>query len=324
MTEKCECSCTDCSCNEIETAAEFVFMNGKFVPETDAKISVKTHAFLYGTSIFEGIRAYWNEDHKQLYVFRMREHYERLHRSAKIMHMNPLYSVQEMCDKTIELLKKNAPKTDTYVRPTLYKCGCTIGPKLLGPDDFLVFTSPLGNYVDITKGLSICVSSWRRLDDNTIPPRAKVGGAYANTGLIITEALNAGYDEALVLSADGHVAEGSAMNFYLIEGGKLITSPITDNILVGITRDAVKQIAEKELGLEVVERSIDRTELYIADEAFFCGTGAQVSPITKIDSRAVGTGQVGEITKKIQNLYFEIVRGNSEKYKNWCIPVYDN
>ncbi len=302
---------------------EYVFMDGEFVPEQDAKISVKTHAFLYGTSIFEGLRGYWNEEEKQLYIFRMKEHYERLHKSARIMHMKPAYSVDEMCELTVELLRKNAPETDTYIRPTLYKSACAIGPKLTGKDSFLVFTSPLGNYVDITKGLKICVSSWRRLDDNTIPPRSKVGGAYANTALIITEALNAGYDEALVLSADGHVSEGSAMNFYLVENGKLITSPITDNILVGITRDAVKQIAQNEFGLEVIERPIDRTELYITDEAFFCGTGAQISPITSIDSRPVGDGQIGQITKKIQDLYFEVVRGKSEKYKKWCTPVYN-
>jgi len=302
---------------------EYVLMDGNFVEEKDAHISVKTHAFLYGTSIFEGIRGYWNEEEKQVYIFRMKEHYERLHRSAKIMHMKPAYSVQEMCDMTTELLRKNAPASDTYIRPTMYKSACAIGPKLTGPDSFLVFTCPLGNYVDITKGLKVCVSSWRRLDDNTIPPRAKVGGAYANTALIITEALNAGYDEALVLSSEGHVSEGSAMNFYLVENGKLITSPITDNILVGVTRDAIKQIAENEFGLEVIERPIDRTELYLADEAFYCGTGAQVSPITSIDSRALGDGNIGPITQKIQDIYFKIVRGNVEKYKNWCTPVYN-
>ncbi len=301
---------------------EYVLMDNEFVPAENAKISVKTHAFLYGTSVFEGIRAYWNEEENQLYIFRMKEHYERMHKSAKIMHMKPEFSVQEMCDKTLELLKKNAPKCDTYIRPTLYKSAETIGPKLTGPDSFLVFTCPMGDYVDISKGLSICVSSWRRLDDNTIPPRAKIGGAYANTGLIKTEALHAGYDEALVLSNDGHVTEGSAMNFYLVENGKLITSPTTDNILVGITRDTVKEMAQKEFGLEVIERPIDRTELYIADEAFFCGTGAQVSPITKIDSRTLGDGEVGPITKKIQDLYFEIVKGKVAKYKEWCVPVY--
>ncbi len=303
---------------------QYVFMDGKYIPEQDANISVKTHAFLYGTSIFEGIRGYWNETEKQMYVFRMKEHYERMHKSAKVMHMKPAYSIQEMCDITVELLKKNALKGDTYIRPTLFKSECTIGPKLTGKDSFLIFTCWIGDYVDISKGLSICVSNWRRLDDNAIPPRAKIGGAYANTGLIKTDALKAGFDEALVLSQDGHVTEGSAMNFYLVQDNKLVTSKITDNILVGITRDAIKQIAEQEMGLEVIEREVDRTELYVSDEAFFCGTGAQVSSITSIDHRPVGDGKIGPVTKKIQDLYFDIVKGKVEKYKHWCTPVYDS
>lgn len=303
---------------------QYVFMNGEYVPEENATISVKTHAFLYGTSIFEGIRGYWNEEQKQMYVFRMKEHYERMEKNARIMHMKTPYPVDEMCDITIELLKKNALKGDTYIRPTLYKGECTIGPKLTGKDSFLIFTCWIGDYVDISKGLSICVSNWRRLDDNAIPPRAKIGGAYANTGLIKTDAMNAGFDEALVLSECGHVTEGSAMNFYLVQDNKLITSKVTDNILVGITRDAIRQIAENELGLEVIERDIDRTELYISDEAFFCGTGAQVSSITSIDHRPLGDGKFGPVTKKIQDLYFDIVRGKVDKYKHWCRPVYDN
>ena len=304
---------------------EYVFIDGKFIEAENAKISVKTHAFLYGTSIFEGIRGYWNKEQKQMYIFRMREHYERIHKSCKIIGMKANYSVDEMCDFTVELLKKNAPKTDTYIRPTIYKSCEAIGPKLMkGEDSFLVFTTPLGDYVDISKGLSVCVSSWRRTDDNAIPPRAKIGGCYVNTALIVTDALKSGYDEAIVLTQDGHVSEGSAMNLYLVEGDKLITTKITDNILVGITRNTVKEIAQKEFGLEVIEREIDRTELYIADEAFYCGTGAQISPITQIDKRPVGDGKIGKTTKKIQDLYFEIVKGNSEKYKHWCVPVYDN
>jgi len=303
----------------------YVFMDGEYVPYENAKISVRTHAFLYGTSVFEGIRGYWNEEEKQVYIFRMREHYERIHNSCKIMHMTPKYSVDEMCNITTELMKKNAPETDTYMRPTIYKSAEVVGPKLINNiDSFLIFTTPLGNYVDISKGLSVCVSNWRRTDDNAIPPRAKIGGCYANTALIITDAIKAGFDEAIVLSHDGHVTEGSAMNLYLVENGKLITTKTTDNILVGITRNTVKEIALRELGIEVIEREIDRTELYITDEAFFCGTGAQISPITSIDHRLVGDGQVGPITKKLQNLYFDIVKGKVEKYKNWCTPVYDN
>lgn len=303
----------------------YVFMNGEYIPYDQAKLPVRTHAFLYGTSVFEGIRAYWNEEEKQAYIFRMKEHYERIHNSAKIMHMKPDYSVQEMCDITIELLRRNLPDSDTYIRPTLYKSAEVVGPKLIhNKDSFLIFTTPLGSYVDITKGLSVCVSSWRRSDDNAIPPRAKISGCYANTALIITDAVKAGFDEAIVLSHEGHVTEGSAMNLYLVENGKLITTRSTDNILIGVTRNTIKELAEKEFGLEVIEREIDRTELYIADEAFYCGTGAQISPITSIDKRDLGDGQVGPITKKLQDKYFEVVKGKVDKYKHWCTPVYAN
>ncbi|MDD3594359.1 MAG: branched-chain amino acid transaminase [Candidatus Gastranaerophilales bacterium] len=302
-----------------------VYLDGKYLNYEDAKLPVRTHAFLYGTSVFEGIRAYWNETNKQLYIFRMKEHYERILRSCKIMHMQVPYSVQDMCDITVELLKKNAPETDTYIRPTIFKTAEKVGPGLLdNPDSFLIFTTPLGQYCDLSKGLSVCVSSWRRVEDNAIPPRAKVSGAYANTALIVTDAKLAGFDDAIVLSEAGNVTEGSAMNLFLIEDGKLITTKTTDNILVGVTRNTIKEVAQKELGLEVIEREIDRTELYIADEAFYCGTGAQVSPITKIDNRKIGTGEVGEISKKIQTLYFELVKGNVEQYKHWCVGVYDN
>ncbi len=322
---------TECNQNskkseaELNTQAGYVFMDGEYLAYENAKLSVRTHAFLYGTSVFEGIRAYWNEENQQMFIFRMKEHYERILRSAKIMHMSVDYTVEEMCDITVNLLKKNNPKTDTYVRPTVYKSAESIGPKLIGTDDsLLIFTAPLGQYVDITKGLSVCVSSWRRSDDNAIPPRAKIGGCYANTALIVTDAVKAGFDEAIVLSHEGTVTEGSAMNLYLVEDGKLVTPATTDNILVGVTRNTVKEIAEKEFGIEVIEKEVDRTELYIAEEAFFCGTGAQVSPITSIDHRPVGNGEVGPITKKIQDLYFDIVRGNVEKYNKWCVPVYDN
>lgn len=302
-----------------------VFMDGKYINYEDAKLPLRTHAFLYGTSVFEGIRAYWNEKKNNMFIFRMKEHYERLHRSCKIMHMNPIYTVDEMCDITKELLLKNAPKTDTYIRPTIFKSAEKVGPSLLdNPDVFCIFTTPLGQYCDLTKGLSVCVSSWRRLEDNAIPPRAKVSGAYANTALIVTDAKLAGFDDAITLSESGIVTEGSAMNLYLVENGKLITSKTTDNILEGVTRNTVKEFAQKELGIEVIERDIDRTELYIADEAFYCGTGAQVSPVTKIDNRNLGDGKVGKITKQIQDFYFELVKGNCDQYKDWCVQVYDN
>ncbi len=304
--------------------SDYVYLEGKYVPDEQAVISVRTHAFLYGTSVFEGIRAYWVPEEKQLYVFRMREHFERILNSCKIMHMHPEYTVDDLCNIVIELLKKNAPKTDTYIRPTIFKSNKTIGPKLTDNKDSLVIaTTPLGDYIDCSNGLKVCVSNWRRSDDNAIPARAKISGCYANTALIVTDARLAGFDDAIVLKADGHVAEGSAMNLYLVEGNKLITSKPTDDILIGITRNTIKEIAENYLNLEVVEREIDRTELYLAEGAFYCGTGAQVMPIVSIDNRPVGNGKITEFVSQIQQLYSDIVRAKVSEYKHWCTPIYD-
>ena len=303
---------------------EYVFLDGEYIDAKEAKIPVRTHAFLYGTSVFEGIRAYYNESENQMYAFRVREHYERIIQSGKIMRMESKYSVDELCRITKELLQKNNYRSDAYIRPTIFKAAQKVGPDLRNnPDSVLIFTTLLGDYVDTKKGLNVCVSSWRRSDDNAIPPRAKISGCYANTALIVSDAHEAGFDDAIVLSADGHVTEGSAMNLFLVQNGKLITPNTTDNILVGITRNTVMELAKNVLGLEVIERVVDRTELYISDEAFYTGTGAQISPITQIDNRPVGGGQLGPVSKELQKLYFEVVRGHAEKYKKWCMPVYD-
>ena len=299
---------------------EYVFLDGKYVDATTASIPVRTHAFLYGTSVFEGIRAYYNKEEDQLYAFRMKEHFERLINSGKIMHMASKYSVEEWCGLVKDLLKKNNYHTDAYIRPQIFKSACKIGPGLLdNPDSVLIFSFAMGEYIDLTKGLSVCVSNWRRVDDNAIPPRAKVSGSYANTALIISDARLAGFDDAIVLDQAGKVTEGSAMNLFLV----LVTTETTDNILVGVTRNTIIELARDVLGMEIEEREISRTELYIADEAFYCGTGAQVSPITKIDNRPIGTGAVGEHTKDLQKLYFDVVKGKVEKYKKWCTPIYD-
>ena len=302
---------------------EFVFMNNEYVKADEAFIPVRTHAFLYGTSVFEGIRAYYNKEENQIFAFRVREHYERLMRSAKVMWMKNPYSLDEYVKFTKELLKKNEYRTDVYIRPTLYKSSIKVGPTLTDNDDsFLIFTTPFGNYFEEDKGLKLCVSNWRRSSDNSIPPRAKISGAYANAALIKTDAHEAGFDDAVVLSDNGQVAEGSAMNIFLVINGTLVTSSTTDDILVGVTRNTVIELA-KELGIPVKERAIDRTELYIANEIFCCGTGAQIVPVESVDHRAVGDGKIGVITKKIQKLYFEVVRGKVEKYKKWCLPIYD-
>ena len=302
---------------------EYVYLNGDYVDVTKASIPVRTHAFLYGTAVFEGIRAYWNEEEKQLYAFRVPEHYDRLQRSAKIMYMQSPHTTEEYCEITRNLLKKNNYKEDAYMRPTLYKSAQKVGPGLYdNPDSFLIIANKMGDYIDTSKGLKVCVSSWRRNSDNAIPPRAKVAGSYANAALIKTDAHNAGFDDAVVLDEAGQVTEGSAMNLFLVQNNKLVTTMKTDNILVGVTRNTIIELAKDVLGLEVEERAIDRTELYISDEAFYCGTGAQVSPIVSIDNRDLGDGTVGPIAKDLQKLYFDVVKGRVPKYKKWCMPDY--
>ncbi len=302
---------------------EYMFMNGEYVDAKVASIPVRTHAFLYGTSVFEGIRAYYNKEDNQLYAFRVQEHYERLLRSAKVMWMKTPYSIDEYCNITKNLLKKNDYKTDVYIRPTLYKSSQKVGPTLTDNEDsFLIFTTPFGDYFDSDRGLKLCVSNWRRTSDNAIPPRAKVSGAYANSALIKTDAHEAGFDDAVVLSESGQVTEGSAMNIFLVINGVLTTSNTTDDILVGVTRNTIIELA-KELNIPVKERAIDRTELYLADEVFCCGTGAQIVPVESIDHRMVGNGKIGKITKQISDLYFDVVRGKVEKFRNWCMPIYD-
>ncbi len=302
---------------------EFYFMNGEYVEASKAVIPVRTHAFLYGTAVFEGIRAYWNEEEKQLYAFRVPEHYERLQRSAKVMYMESPYTTEEYCEITKKLLAKNGYKEDCYMRPNLYKSAQKVGPGLYdNPDSFMIIVNKMGDYIDTSKGLNVCVSSWRRNSDNAIPPRAKVAGAYANAALIKTDAHNAGFDDAIVLDEAGQVTEGSAMNLFLVQNGKLVTTMKSDNILVGVTRNTIMELAKDVLGLEVEERAVDRTEIYISDEAFYCGTGAQVSPIVTVDGRKLGDGNVGPISKELQKLYFDVVKGKVPKYKHWCMPIY--
>ncbi len=304
----------------------YAFFQGDFVVEDDAKISIKTHALQYGTAIFEGIRAYWNESQNELFVFRMKEHYERMLDNIKILHIECKYSVDELCDLTIELLKKNAPKTDTYVRPFAYKSSLMVGPGLHNnPSEFFIYTVPFGAYFKAEDGLKVMVSSWRRVDDNAIPPRAKISGAYANTALAKTDAFNFGFDDCIVLDQNGHVSEGSAMNLYLVKNGELITTPSYENILVGITRNTIAEFAEKEFGITVKKRKIDRSELYTADELFYCGTGAQVVPVVEVDKRKISDGTMGPITKKILDTYEDITHGQAdymEKYGHWLTPVY--
>lgn len=304
-------------------AGDYAFIRGEIVPTEQAQVSVMTHALHYGTGCFEGIRAYWNEDERQLYVFRLPEHFQRMKASAKILMMQLPMPEAELCDLTTRLLRKNAHTEDTYIRPLLYMSSPVIGVKLHGLEyDFAIYTAPLGAYVEVEGAARVRTSSWRRVDDNAAPARAKITGTYVNAAFSKSEALLDGYDEALVLTHEGHISEGSAENVFMVSGGKLYTPPVSENILAGITRASIIQLAADELGIETVERSIDRTELFTADEAFLCGTGAQVVPIGEVDRRTVGTGEIGPITAQIQHLYEQTVRGHEPKYRSWLTPVY--
>ena len=302
---------------------QFAFFKGEVVPIDQAKISIMSHVINYGTGCFEGIRAYWNHTEEQLFIFRLYEHYQRFIASQKILMMEPRLSAKQLSDLTIELLQKENYHTDAYIRPLAYKTDEIIGVKLHGlNDDVSIWTTPFGRYVDKEEGASVGFSSWRRISDNNIPPRGKITGAYVNSAFIKSEAILNGFDEALVLNERGHVAEGSAENVFIIRDGVLITPPVQEDILEGITRSTIMELVTEELGLQVQERPISRTEFYVADEAFFVGTGVQVTAIANVDHRPVGTGQMGPIVHAIRDLYFDVVRGNVAKYRYWCTPVY--
>ncbi len=300
------------------------FFQGKYVPMEEAKIGIMTHAFLYGTACFEGIRGYWNQERDEMFVFRMKEHYQRMLQSIKLLRIKTDYTIDDLCEITLEVLKQCGDRTDVYVRPIFYKSSEFVGVKLDDlEDDFLLFSVPFGDYLDLAKGLHVKVSSWRHLDDNTIPMRAKINGAYVNAALAKSDALMDGYDEAIFLDSRGHVSEGSAANLFIVRDGKLIPPPVTSDILEGVTRNTIIELAREELGIETLEREIDRTELYTCDEAFFVGTGAQVSCITQIDHRPVGTGAIGELGRDIQRIYFDVAKGKVPQYSQWREPVYN-
>jgi branched-chain amino acid aminotransferase len=303
-------------------ANAWAFLDGRYLPIADARISVMTHAFNYGTGVFEGIRGYWNAAHEQLYVLHLREHFERLHRSCRVMRISLPYTVQQLCDIALEVIRRSGYREDAYLRPVAFKSSELIGVRLHDlQDSFTLFAVPFGTYIDIDRGISCGVSSWRRTDDNAIPARSKITGAYVNAALAKTEAQEAGFDEAIVLNPDGSVSEGSAENLFMLRDGVLTTPLATDNILEGIVRRSVLRIAQ-DLQIPVEVRQIDRTELYVADEVFLCGTGAQVSPVTSIDHRPVGDGAIGPVTTRIKDVYFRAVRGEDPAYRAWLTPAY--
>lgn len=305
-----------------ERQIECYFKDG-FVPLREAKVGIMTHAFLYGTACFEGIRAYWNAEQGQLYLLKGLEHYRRLRSSARVMLMDLPRTPEGLVELTVELLRRNEFREDTYIRPSVYKSSEAIGVRLHDlAHEFMIICLPFGDYIDTTKGISTMTTSWRRNPDTAIPARSKIVGSYVNSAFSKTDANLNGHDEAIVLTAEGHVSEGSAENLFMVRDGLLVTPPVTDDILEGVTRAGLMDLARRELGLETVVRSIDRSELYVAEEIFLCGTGAQVSPVTSVDHRPVGDGHIGPIATRVKDLYFDAVRGRLPAYGDWVTPVY--
>lgn len=303
--------------------AATAYFDGDFRPLEDAKVSILTHAFNYGTGLFEGIRGYYAPEEDNILVFRLAEHIDRFVRNFNILCMDIPESRERIEEVCVELTRRSGFREGVYIRPVCYKSEHSLGPTVRGVESsFCCYVIKLGDYVDISDGLDVAVSSWRRLSDNAIPSRAKSTGSYINSSLAATEAKQAGFHEAIFLREDGSVAEGSAMNLFLVHGERLITPPPTADILVGITRNTVMQLAREQLGLDVVERPIARTELYVCDELFFCGTGAQVAPVRSVDRRLIGGGKPGPVTRRLQDLYFQVVTGKVQQYRHWCTPVY--
>jgi branched-chain amino acid aminotransferase len=298
-----------------------VYFSGRYVPLAEAKVGILTHALHYGTGVFEGIRAYWDDAERRLSLFRPTEHYERWKQNCGILRIAIPLSPEELTAITVELLRRNEFRTNLYVRPLAWKSAERVGVSSDSQDAFAVVALPFGEYLPSDKGLHAGVSSWRRIEDNAIPARAKICGAYVNSALASDDARRSGFDEAIFLNESGHVAEGATCNLFMVRKGQLITPPASENVLEGITRDAVIQLAERELGLTVVERPIDRSELYICDELFLTGTAVGIAPVVRVDHRPVKDAAVGRRTREIRQLYFDAARGRLRAYRNWVVPV---
>jgi branched-chain amino acid aminotransferase len=300
----------------------YAYFRGEIVPLEQAKVGVMTHSFNYGTAVFEGIRGNWNKEDQAFYLFRAREHFERLALSAKVLALSMRDSVDRLCEIAVELTERSGYEEDVYLRPMVYTSGEVLGVRLHNVEhDTLMFIAPFGPYLDVDAGARCHTSTWRRVSDLGIPPRAKVVGIYVNSALAKTEANQNGYDEAIMLNDDGHVSEGSGENIFVVRKGVIYTPTPADNVLEGITGSTVVELAAAELGVKTVERQIDRSELYVADEVFMTGTAAHVTPVVEVDRRPVGDGRPGPITRQLSKLYFDAIYGRNAKYRHWCTPA---
>jgi branched-chain amino acid aminotransferase len=299
-----------------------VYFNSQYVPLRDAQVSILTHALHYGTGVFEGIRGYWDEPQQELFLMRPIDHFQRWKRNCGILRIELPASAAMLCDITLHLIPRNQFRSNIYIRPLAYKCAERVGIYTDDQDAFAIIPLPFGDYLPSEKGLHAGVSSWRRVEDNAIPGRAKICGSYVNSALATDDARRSGFDEAIFLTEDGHVAEGASSNIFMVRNGRLITPSSSQNILEGITRDSVMELARRELGLDVIERPIDRSELYVCDELFFTGTAVEIGPIVRVDHRPVGAGVVGEVSSKLRRLYCDAMRGRLPQYRKWLVPAY--
>ena len=299
-----------------------VYFDNRFVPLREAQVSILTHALNYGTGVFEGLRGYWDEKEQELFLMRADDHYRRWLKNCRILRMEVPLEAEQLTDVTVELVRQNRLRSNVYVRPLAYKSAARIGVHWDAKDAFAIVALPFGDYLASQQGLHACVSSWRRIEDNAIPGRGKICGAYVNSALAGDEARRNGYDEAILLTEDGHVCEGAAANIFLVRDAALVTPPVNENILEGITRASVMELARANLQLEVVERRVDRSELYLADEAFFSGTAVEIAPIVRVDDRLVGTGKVGPVVTALRQFYADAARGRLAAYRHWLTPAY--
>ncbi|MEC7880883.1 MAG: branched-chain amino acid transaminase [Chloroflexota bacterium] len=299
------------------------FFKGKITPLEDAKVGIMTHALHYGTGVFEGIRGNWNEDKNAIVVFRLREHYDRMIRGCKILNIELPYSVDDLIRITIELIQKCGFREDIYIRPLAYKSEEKVANLKLHElsSDFALMIVPFGSYIDNEKSIKCQTSSWRRPDDSMMPTGVKLSGLYTTSILAKTEAIMAGFDEAILLNHDGSVSEGSGENLFMVMGNEIITPAETENCLLGITRDCVFEIAKNEMNINVSSRKIHRSEIYLADEIFLTGTAAHITSVGSLDNRKIGNSDIGPLTKELQSIYFKVVRGNESKYQKWCTEV---
>ncbi|MCC6771738.1 MAG: branched-chain amino acid transaminase [Gemmatimonadaceae bacterium] len=304
-------------------STRFAFFGDRIVPIAEATVSVMTHALHYGTAVFGGMRGYWNAEQEQLYVFRPHDHFTRFLQSGKLLRMPLAYTPAGLTEIVSALLRAEGFRENCYIRPLAYISEPTISVRVHDlASAVTIFAMPFGSYIANEEGAHVAFSAWRRVDDNAIPARGKIAGAYVNSALSSTDVRLAGYDEALVLNDDGHVSEMSSANFFIVRDGVAITPPVQSNVLEGIVRRSVIQLLRDELGVSVLERNIDRSEVYLADESFMCGTGVQIAAITRIEHRAIGSGSMGDITTRLRDLFFDVVAGKVERYRSWLVPVY--